>query len=123
MESEKTIEKAQVTAEYLHRRLCEEFLNHKNVGEIRHVGLINAIELVEDKGTKKGFDSELRVGYQIYKRALEYGLVLRPLGNVLYFNPPLIISEAEIDLAIERMKKSCGRYIRILEIPLGVFFL
>ena len=108
LESEKTIEKAQVTAEYLHRRLCEEFLNHKNVGEIRHVGLINAIELVEDKGTKKGFDSELRVGYQIYKRALEYGLVLRPLGNVLYFNPPLIISEAEIDLAIERMKKAVG---------------
>lgn len=74
----------------------------KGVGEIRHIGLIHAIELVNNKKSKEGFDSRLRVGYQIYQKALERGLLLRPLGNVLYFNPPLIINEPQIDCAVER---------------------
>lgn len=111
LEKENIIEKAQETAKYLHKRLCDEFLNHKNVGEIRHTGLINAVELVKDKESKEGFESELRVGYQIYKKALNYGLLLRPLGNVLYFNPPLIITKEEIDLAIEKMKKALNEIL------------
>ena len=62
-------------------------------GEIRHLGLINAIELVEDRELKRVFAGERRMGYQIYQRALKRGLLLRPLGNVLYFNPPLVIEE------------------------------
>lgn len=100
------IENAQVRAVYLNNKLNKALLHHKNVGEIRHIGLINAIELVTDKNTKEGFDGELRIGYQIYKRALQYGLLLRPLGNVLYFNPPLIINEEEIDKAVERCVKA-----------------
>ncbi len=95
------LENAGVTAEYLHRRLTERIGSHKNVGEIRHIGLINAIELVTDKERKTPFDGSLRIGYQIYKEALKLGLLLRPLGNVLYFNPPLIISRKEIDKAID----------------------
>ena len=76
-------------------------LSHKNVGEIRHIGLINAIELVKDKSSKEGFEGEKRIGYQIYKEALKLGLLLRPLGNVLYFNPPLIINKEEIDKAVD----------------------
>ena len=97
----RSLENAAETAEYLHRRLTERIGSHKNVGEIRHIGLINAIELVTDKERKTPFDSSLRIGYQIYKEALKLGLLLRPLGNVLYFNPPLIISREEIDKAID----------------------
>ena len=42
------------------------------------------------------------MGYQIYKKALDRGLLLRPLGNVIYFNPPLTIDKETIDIAIER---------------------
>lgn len=87
---------------YLTDKLNDALLNHPNVGEIRHIGLIHAIELVTDKKKKTGFDSSLRIGYQIYKKALKHGLILRPLGNVLYFNPPLVINEEEIDEAINR---------------------
>ena len=59
------------------------------------------MELVTDKNTKEGFDSKLRMGYQIYKKALQRGLLLRPLGNVIYFNPPLIINEDEIDKTVD----------------------
>ena len=59
--------------------------------------MINAIELVKDKNSKESFDAKLRVGYQIYKKALEKGLLLRPLGNVIYFNPPLIIEKEDME--------------------------
>lgn len=95
------LKNASKTARYLNSRLNEKLGNHKNIGEIRSIGLINAIELVTDKKYKTPFDSSLRIGYQIYKEALKLGLILRPLGNVLYFNPPLNISKDEIDRSIE----------------------
>lgn len=102
LREEHILETAALHAEYLNQRLTNKLGNHPNVGEIRHIGLINAIELVRNRKTKEGFDPELRIGYQIYKRALQYGLILRPLGNVLYFNPPLNINESEIDQSIDR---------------------
>lgn len=102
LEKENILEGANQRAAYLTKKLEEKLKNHPHIGEIRHVGLIHAMELVTDTATKTGFDSSLRMGYQIYKEALKLGLVLRPLGNVLYFNPPLIISEDEIDLAVDK---------------------
>ena len=86
--------------------MSEKFLPHKNVGEVRHIGFINAIELVKDKLTKEPFNSNLRTGYQIYKKALGKGLILRPLGDVLYFNPPLIISEEDMRTVVDIAYKS-----------------
>lgn len=95
------LENAQLRAEYLNRKLNERLGSHKNMGEIRHIGLINAMELVKDPSSKEPFDSKLRTGYQIYKKAIDLGLLLRPLGDVLYFNPPLIINENDIDISVE----------------------
>lgn len=100
--TEPILDNAARRAAYLTKRLNKRLGGHKNVGEIRHIGLIHAIELVADKASKAGFDPSLRTGYQIYKEALKDGLILRPLGDVLYFNPPLIIHEAEIDSAVEK---------------------
>ncbi|MDE6252500.1 MAG: adenosylmethionine--8-amino-7-oxononanoate transaminase [Lachnospiraceae bacterium] len=97
---EPILENASKRAVYLNKKLNDALIGHKNVGEIRHIGLINAIELTPDKKAKAEYPSERRIGYQIYKKALEKGLILRPLGNVLYFNPPLIINEQEIDKAV-----------------------
>lgn len=111
LDEDKIIEKANETAVYLHGALEDALGKHKNVGEIRHIGLINAIELCEDKTSKKGFDGKLRIGYSIYKKALEHGLILRPLGNVLYFNPPLIIGKDDIDLAIRKCVQSMNEIL------------
>lgn len=102
LREDRVLEGAALRAGYLHRRLTDVLGGHPNIGEIRSIGLINAMELVADRGTKAGFPSPMRMGYQIYRRALKKGLLLRPLGNVLYFNPPLIINEREIDQAVER---------------------
>ena len=110
LEEDNILEKAVETGKYLHKKLCMNLLHRPYVGEIRHIGLINAIELVKNKETKESFESEKRVGYEIYKIALKNGLLLRPLGNVLYFNPPLTITKDEIDCAIERCIKSIDIY-------------
>ena len=56
---------------------------------------------MEKKYTKQALDYTKRTGYQIYKKALEKGVLLRPLGDVIYFNPPLIIEKAEMDLVTD----------------------
>jgi len=100
---------AQENAIYFNKIIKDKFLSHKNVGEIRHIGLINAIELVKNKKTKEPLDGKLRTGYQIYKKALEKGVILRPLGDVIYFNPPLIIDRDDMnyvtDVALACMKE------------------
>jgi len=98
-EEENILVKAQDNAIYFSELIKEKFSSHKNVGDIRSIGLINAIELVEDKYSKKSFDSKLRIGYQIYKKALKEGVVLRPLGDVLYFNPPLNTNRGDLEYA------------------------
>lgn len=101
LEDGTVLKRAQENAVYFNNIIKEKFSSHKNVGEIRHIGLINAIELVEDRQSKKPFDSKLRIGYQIYKKALKEGVILRPLGDVIYFNPPLIIERQDMDFVTD----------------------
>ncbi|MEG0157234.1 MAG: aminotransferase class III-fold pyridoxal phosphate-dependent enzyme, partial [Anaerovoracaceae bacterium] len=93
-------------AEALTGRLEAALGEHPYVGEIRHLGLIHAIELVKNKETKECFPPQERVGYQIYRTALEKGLILRPLGDVLYFNPPLNIEEETLEQAVRMCKEA-----------------
>ena len=86
---------------YLNKSLRQALADHKNVGEIRSIGLINAVELAEHREGKQGFAPEKRIGYQIYMQAMKRGLLLRPMGDVPYFNPPLNITREEIDQAVE----------------------
>ena len=106
LDEENILERAEETASWLSARMAETFGAHPNVGEIRHIGLIHAVELIEDRAAKRPFDGGRRLGYAIYRRALRHGLLLRPLGDVLYFNPPLNIGRDDLDTAIARMQQS-----------------
>lgn len=108
------LENAKINGDYLEKTLTNAVLEHPNVGEIRRLGMIHAIELVEDKKTKKGFPSAMRMGYQIYKKALQHGLILRPLGNVLYFNPPLVMNGEEIDKAVRKCKTAMEEVLSVI---------
>lgn len=104
IEEDKVLERAEETAKWLTEKLTEALGSHKNVGEIRHIGLIHAIELVENRERKAPLPQKERTGYKIYQEALKRGLLLRPLGDVLYFNPPLNITREELAFAIEAAK-------------------
>jgi len=73
------------------------------VGDIRTLGMIGVVELVKDRQSKEPFPSEARVGWHLYLAGLEEGLILRPLGNILYLWLPLSTTAAEIEEILERM--------------------
>lgn len=81
---------------YFQSRLAE-LSQHPLVGEVRGVGLIAAIELVEDKATHHRFQSDLKVGIRCRDHAANRGLIMRAVEDSMVLSPPLIISKSQID--------------------------
>jgi adenosylmethionine---8-amino-7-oxononanoate aminotransferase len=75
--------------------------SHPNVADVRQTGMIAAIELVRNKATREPFAASERRGLRVHRHALERGVVLRPLGNVVYFMPPFCVTTEEIDLMVD----------------------
>jgi 4-aminobutyrate--pyruvate transaminase len=78
------------------------FADHPLVGEVRGIGLIGAVELVADKTSHAPFPAAVGAGAFLSKRAHHHGVIIRPLGDIIAFCPPLIASPEEIDLMLER---------------------
>ncbi len=95
----KILEKNIETGDYIRKKIYR-LKDHKNIGDIRSIGMISAIEFVEDKKTKKAFDWKKRIGYNIYRTAEKKGVLLRNISDVIYFIPPYIINKDEIDYMI-----------------------
>ncbi len=77
------------------------FQEHPHVAEVRQRGMILAIEMVRDKMTRESYPWQERRGLTVYQHALKQGVLLRPLGNVIYFMPPYIITEEQINRIAE----------------------
>lgn len=88
-ENEDIIEKNRKIAEYMGEKL-QKFKSLENVDSVRQTGMVCAVEL-------KGYKSEDRIGLKVYQYGLKNGVLLRPLGHIVYFMPPYIITNAEID--------------------------
>ncbi len=72
--------------------------DHPHVAEIRQHGMILAIEMVADKTTRAPYPWRERRGLKVYQHGLKNGVLLRPLGNVVYFMPPYVVTHEEIEL-------------------------
>ncbi|HEX6834237.1 MAG TPA: adenosylmethionine--8-amino-7-oxononanoate transaminase [Rudaea sp.] len=97
---EPVIERNRALAAHLARRLAP-LADHPNVAEVRQTGMIAAVELVRDRATRTPFASAERRGLRAYLRGLERGALLRPLGDIVYFMPPYVITPGEIDFMID----------------------
>jgi adenosylmethionine-8-amino-7-oxononanoate aminotransferase len=75
--------------------------DHPHVAEVRQRGLIVAAEFVRDKAHRVPYPWQERRGLTVYRHALARGVLLRPIGNVVYFMPPYVVTPAEIDLMVE----------------------
>ena len=82
--------------------------DHANVGDIRGLGLMCGVEIVEDRDTKKTFDPESNVGGRLHQACVERGLFTRTRGEVICLAPPIVIEESEID----RMAEIVGDAVR-----------
>ncbi|MGN4124674.1 adenosylmethionine--8-amino-7-oxononanoate transaminase [Lysinibacillus sphaericus] len=109
-EEEHYIDIVQQKGKRMYKLAMEAFNQLPYVGEYRQVGLVGAIELVANPVTKEPLPSAERIGYQIYKRALAKGLLIRPLGNILYFMPPYVITDDEMRFMIDTAKETIVQF-------------
>jgi len=100
-EKDNVIEENKKTSAYM-RQSLEKFKGLSNIKEIRQTGMIAAIEL-------KGYAPEERIGLKVYEYGLSKGVLLRPLGHIVYFMPPYIISEEEMDIMFDTAYEAIKR--------------
>jgi adenosylmethionine-8-amino-7-oxononanoate aminotransferase len=91
------IEQNKLLASAMHRAAAA-IREHPHVAEVRQTGMILAIEMVCNKRDRSPYAWQERRGLRVYQYALARGVLLRPLGNVVYFMPPYVITPEEIDL-------------------------
>ncbi len=92
-EQEETLKNNKNKSQKIAKNL-KKFLNLSNVKSIRQTGMIGAVEMID-------YPSSERKGLEVYKYGLENSVLIRPLGNVIYFMPPYIINDDEIDMMME----------------------
>ncbi|MCO6455922.1 MAG: adenosylmethionine--8-amino-7-oxononanoate transaminase [Pirellulaceae bacterium] len=95
-QQERTLERLPALAGRLAERLAE-LRKLPAVGDVRQRGLIAAVELVRDRATREPYDWRQRRGYHVCRHALQHGVWMRPLGDVLVIMPPLVITCEQLD--------------------------
>ncbi len=94
---------------YMQKGLRDRFAAHPLVGEVRGVGLIGAIELIEDKAARRNFDPTRKLASRAQKLGESHGIIGRAApGDTLCFSPPLIISKREIDEVLDGFVAALG---------------
>ncbi len=93
--------------EYLLNRL-RELEKYPIVGDVRGIGLLARVELVQDKSTKKPFDNPGAVGGRVRKRVEELGVIFRNVVDVLTISPPLVLTNEEADIIVDALDQAIG---------------
>jgi putrescine aminotransferase len=102
MQSENIVERVRTeTGPYL-AESWQTLAEHPLVGEARSLGMLGALEIVEDKASYKRFDEAMGVTSLCRDFCFDNGLVMRALGGKMIIAPPLVISASEIDELIEK---------------------
>ncbi|HET6914390.1 MAG TPA: adenosylmethionine--8-amino-7-oxononanoate transaminase [Rhodanobacteraceae bacterium] len=96
---EPVLENNRMLAERLAQRIAP-LRDHSHVSGVRQTGLIAAMDLVADKQTRTPYPGAERRGLRFYLHGLEHGMLLRPLGDTIYFLPPYCITPDEIDAMV-----------------------
>lgn len=97
---EPVLERNRVLAAHLAARLAP-LREHPHVADVRQTGMIAAVELVKDRASRTPFPGTDRRGLRVYLHGLEHGALLRPLGDVIYFMPPYVVTTQELDLLVD----------------------
>jgi adenosylmethionine-8-amino-7-oxononanoate aminotransferase len=78
------------------RAAVADLSEHPQVFEVRQTGMILAIEMVKTKASREAYPWQERRGLRVFEYGLQHEALLRPLGNIVYWMPPYVISEDEI---------------------------
>ena len=93
------------------RELSQTFWQHPNVGDVRQEGTILAVEIVAERSSRKPFPAEERRGARICQAAKQFGLLTRPIGDVLILMPPYSTTSDELEQMVSALQKALAKEI------------
>jgi len=88
---------------------------HPIVGEARSLGLMAALEIVQEKSSRTRFQKELRAGTRCRDFCVNNGLVMRAVGDTMIVSPPLIMDKQQVDELVEKAWQSLDMTANSLE--------
>ena len=97
---ERTLDRLQSKIKFLANEL-KRFYNLSHIGEIRQCGFMVGIELVQDRRSRLSYPLQQKIGIKVCEEVRKYGIILRPLGNVIVLMPPLSISRDELKILLK----------------------
>ena len=97
-----------MVGDYLRAGFRDRLANHPEVGDIRGVGMLAAIEFVANKTSREFFNPTDGVGAKVSARLASNGVIARamPQGDILGFAPPFCLSHTEADIVIAATEKA-----------------
>jgi adenosylmethionine-8-amino-7-oxononanoate aminotransferase len=99
-EDEALVERAAIMGRRLNEGL-RRLIEMPNVGDVRGLGLMAAVEVVADKTAKTPFDPKLAIGPRLARAIRDRGVVTRVKGESILFAPPLVITEDQVDRIVK----------------------
>jgi adenosylmethionine-8-amino-7-oxononanoate aminotransferase len=91
--------------------LAAPFEDHAHIADVRRRGMIVAFELTRNGDRRTPFDPAQRIGLHAYRAALDHGVVLRPLGDILYWMPPYCVDHGQLALLAETTRMAIDEAI------------
>jgi len=101
-ENQNVIEVNKVLSSAMAKELLR-FQGRPEVKEIRQCGMIGVIEL-------HGFDPSVRIGVKIHRHCLGLGVLIRPLGSVIYVMPPYVITQTELTIVFDAIESALNEH-------------
>lgn len=99
-ENDHIIERNHATATRM-KQLAAPLSEHPHIADVRQAGMVVAFEVTRDGNKRTPFPAQARFGLHAYRAALARGVVLRPLGDVVYWMPPYCVDEEQLYLLAE----------------------
>jgi adenosylmethionine-8-amino-7-oxononanoate aminotransferase len=110
-ETNAVLENMRPAIAHLRDGLSKRFDSHSHVGDIRQRGFMVGLELVSNKESATAFDPSKRIGARVCRAALDQGVFLRPLGDVIVLMPPLSTTTRELDLLLDAVEYGLGEVL------------
>lgn len=104
-ESDQVLARVRLRAAQLAALLATRIAPRPHVGQIRQLGLMVGIELVADRVSRRAYPADAQLGARVCRAARAHGVILRPLGSVIVLMPPLSVTEDELELLVDAVRR------------------
>ena len=91
------VEHSRLMGEKMRARLEAMRATYPMIGDVRGAGLLQGVELVADRDTRRAYGSDVKPGKMVERAARERGLIFRCATDYVAFSPPLVSTPADID--------------------------